>query len=107
MTLCIVHPGWCECKLCIIEIKVVLIETHLFGGGGGRRGFHRRVMTVMSIGSLVTIGVSVAIRLVVLIRRGLWCCIGTLMPIGAMVPRGWLVTITTRGEGGFGKGDEK
>ena len=61
---------------------------------------------MMSIGSLGTVGVSLVIRLSGLIRRGLWCCIGTrvLRSIGAMVPR---VTICPRDEGGFGKGDEK
>ena len=61
---------------------------------------------MMSIGSLGTIGVSLIIRLSGLIRRGLWCRIGTrvLRSIGAMVPR---VTICSRDEGGFGKGDEK
>ena len=93
-------------------IKVVLIETHLFWGGGrgGRRGwfrgFHIRAMTMMAIRSLGTIGASLvigvsvsAIRLSGLIRRGLWCRIGT------MVPRRWPVPITSGGEGG--KGDEK
>ena len=69
-------------------------------------------MSVMAIESLVSIGVSVvirvsmAIRLFALVRRRL-VTIGALVSIGAVMARRWLVSVTARFNGGFGKRDEK
>ena len=75
-------------------------------------------MSVMAIGSLVSIGVSVVIRVSMVIRlfvairvfvliRWRLVTIGALVSIGAVMARRWLVSVTARFNGGFGKRDEK